>query len=144
MRRILTFPKEPRIQCADIHFMRAATSWFAFLARRANPSGAGMIDESARSRRTPSFGLVRAAVAATVLLAGLQACSSVPDAANPIEWYKGARDWVTGDDSNEKAKEAEAEAPVIPGEDKPFPSVSSVPEAPKTRAPRSGRRQRSR
>ncbi len=69
-------------------------------------------------------------IVAATLLATLQTCSSVPDAVNPVEWYKGARDWVSGDDANEKAKKAAAEAPEIPGRDRPFPKVSSVPEAP--------------
>jgi outer membrane protein OmpA-like peptidoglycan-associated protein len=69
-------------------------------------------------------------LAATVLLATVQGCTSVPDAANPVEWYKGARDWVSGDDANAKAKKAAADAPEIPGKDRPFPKVSSVPEAP--------------
>jgi len=72
-----------------------------------------------------------AVIAAATLLAALQACSSVPDAVNPVEWYKGARDWVSGTSTNEEAKKAAAEAPEIPGQDKPFPKVSSVPEAPR-------------
>ncbi len=72
-----------------------------------------------------------AVIAAATLLATLQACSSVPDAVNPVEWYKGARDWVSGDNTNEEAKKATAEAPEIPGQDRPFPKVSSVPEAPR-------------
>ncbi len=72
-----------------------------------------------------------AVIAAATLLATLPACSSIPDAVNPVEWYKGARDWVSGDNTNEEAKKAAAEAPEIPGQDRPFPKVSSVPEAPR-------------
>ena len=63
---------------------------------------------------------------------GFQGCSSVPDAANPVEWYKGARDWITGSDDHAATKKAEATAPPIPGEDRPFPKLSSVPERPKS------------
>lgn len=33
-----------------------------------------------------------------LLLSVLSACSSVPDAVNPVEWYKGTRDFITGKD----------------------------------------------
>ena len=36
-----------------------------------------------------------------VMLGVLSACSSVPDAVNPVEWYKGTRDFVTGKDEPE-------------------------------------------
>lgn len=36
---------------------------------------------------------------------GLAACSSVPDAVNPVEWYKGASDWVSGKDEPKKKAE---------------------------------------
>ncbi len=66
----------------------------------------------------------------------LAGCSSVPDAVNPVEWYKGARDMVTGkDDSKPVATtdnrlSAEADQPP-PGADEPVPSVNSVPARPK-------------
>ncbi|MBC7951644.1 MAG: hypothetical protein H7Z12_07490, partial [Rhodospirillaceae bacterium] len=42
-----------------------------------------------------------------VLVVGLLAgCSSVPDAINPVEWYKGASDLVTGRDRTEVAAPA--------------------------------------
>ncbi len=72
-----------------------------------------------------------AVIAAAALLATLQACSSIPDAVNPVAWYKGAGDWLSGDDTSAKAKKAEADAPDIPGQDRPYPKVSSVPEAPR-------------
>ncbi|HTH16778.1 MAG TPA: hypothetical protein VL974_09010, partial [Magnetospirillum sp.] len=53
------------------------------------------------------FGRIRArvlvtgkALAAVALLAG---CSSVPDAINPVEWYKGAEDLITGNDRTQVA-----------------------------------------
>lgn len=68
-------------------------------------------------------GLVRAralttvkALAAVALLAG---CSSVPDAVNPIEWYKSAEDLVTGTDRSQVA------TPVPPkGE---YPDINKSP-----------------
>lgn len=33
-----------------------------------------------------------------LLLTALSACSTVPDAVNPVEWYKGTRDFITGKD----------------------------------------------
>ena len=47
-----------------------------------------------------------AVMAAAVLLATLQACSTVDDDANPVEWYKSLRDWINGDDANKEAKKA--------------------------------------
>ena len=43
-----------------------------------------------------------ATVALTALLSG---CSSVPDALNPVEWYKGARDAIVGDEEEKKVVE---------------------------------------
>ncbi len=59
----------------------------------------------------------------------LGACSSTPDWANPVEWYKGTRDWVTGEDPKEAKSTAKAEKP-FPGDDKAYPKLSSVPERP--------------
>lgn len=41
-----------------------------------------------------------------LLLSALSACSSVPDAVNPVEWYKGTRDFVTGKETPEPAPAA--------------------------------------
>ena len=78
--------------------MRAVGSRFGSRRRPAYCDGATMPDQSTRFRclRTP----VRVGAAVVVLLAAVQACSSIPDAANPVEWYKGTRDWVTGDDAS--------------------------------------------
>lgn len=71
-----------------------------------------------------------------VIMAG---CSSVPDAANPVEWYKDVRNAVVGDDkATDKAGEKPANELVAdrdkpaPGADEPFPKLSSVPQKPKT------------
>ncbi len=70
-----------------------------------------------------------ATVALTALLAG---CSSVPDALNPVEWYKGARDAIIGDDDKKAEPEKKsANKQPIPGEKDAFPKLSSVPEKPK-------------
>lgn len=47
-----------------------------------------------------------------VLMMGLLAgCSSVPDAVNPVEWYKGASDLVTGKERAEAAPPAPSKGP---------------------------------
>lgn len=80
--------------------------------------------------------LSSAAVASVVLLAG---CSSVPDAINPVEWYKSTVDLFSGDEKTaakegenkglaadkEGRKQAEAKAQA-----QAFPKVSDVPEKP--------------
>lgn len=78
-----------------------------------------------------------AVLASTLLLSG---CSSVPDAINPVEWYKSTVDLfdsenggsgetaetenkgLSGDTEGRKAAEAKAQS---------FPKVSDVPDAPK-------------
>ena len=71
------------------------------------------------------------AVLLSVMIASLSlgACSSTPDWANPVEWYKGTRDWVTGEEPKEAKSSAQAEKP-FPGDDKAYPKLSSVPERP--------------
>jgi outer membrane protein OmpA-like peptidoglycan-associated protein len=67
--------------------------------------------------------VVLAAVA--LILAG---CSSVPDAANPMEWYRSTRDAITGkSDPDTAAKDAP-----VPGANEPVPNLSSVPPRPQT------------
>lgn len=79
-----------------------------------------------------SIGLVRArsAMAAVIIALLTGGCSSVPDAMNPVEWYKDTRDWIAGDETTEAEKQAEAEAKPIPGGDKAFPNLQSVPARP--------------
>jgi len=58
-------------------------------------------------RNAPGVSVVVGTWARSVtLLAFLAACSSVPDAVNPVEWYKGTRDFVTGKDEPEAASKA--------------------------------------
>lgn len=73
--------------------------------------------------------LVRFGVIVAVLTGGPVACSSVPDWANPVEWYKDTRDWVMGDDDGQRAERAKPSQP-IPGARKSFPELSSVPPRP--------------
>jgi len=58
--------------------------------------------------------------AGALVLAG---CSSVPDYANPVEWYHDVTDAF--DDEADVAA-----PPPVPGADEPYPSLSDVPEAP--------------
>ncbi len=65
---------------------------------------------------------------ALALAAGILAgCSSVPDYLNPAEWYKDTRDWVMGDDDDQPADQQQMP---MPGGDKSYPKLSSVPERP--------------
>lgn len=80
-----------------------------------------------RRRRFLAVGLV-------ALLAG---CSSIPDAVNPVEWYKGARDLVFGSDDQPRAPENDRNRPqsggrgqAVPGADQPIPNLNTVPERP--------------
>lgn len=60
-------------------------------------------------RNAPGVSLVVGTWARSVtLLAFLAACSSVPDAVNPVEWYKGTRDLITGKDEPEVASSTPA------------------------------------
>lgn len=74
-------------------------------------------------------GVMRRLGSMAVVLATLAGCSSVPDAVNPASWYRGARDWVAGEDTDAAKDKADAAKPV-PGADKPYPSLASVPDRP--------------
>lgn len=68
------------------------------------------------------------------ILGLLAACSQVPDELNPVEWVEAVDEFVTGEDDDfdpEAQARLEAErAQPVPGEDEPFPTLSSVPERP--------------
>lgn len=70
----------------------------------------------------------RGILVAALIALSTGGCSSVPDAVNPVEWYKGTRDWVSGDDKAATAKPPEAKP--VPGAEKAFPKLDSVPERP--------------
>ncbi|OJX65805.1 OmpA family protein [Magnetospirillum sp. 64-120] len=61
------------------------------------------------------------------LLAFLAACSSVPDAVNPVEWYKGTRDFITGKDEPETASTTTSPAK----DTKPVPTAENRKGTPK-------------
>ncbi|MBV28204.1 MAG: hypothetical protein CMM22_00135 [Rhodospirillaceae bacterium] len=64
--------------------------------------------------------------AAFLMLSG---CSNVPDTLNPVEWYKDATGWF-GDEEEEEGVKATPASEEVPGTDKDFPKLSSVPDAP--------------
>ena len=59
----------------------------------------------------------------------LSACAYVPDAANPVEWYKGIAGWFE-DDEGAEPEIVEIERPGPTGKDQSFPTLSEVPERP--------------
>ncbi|MDG4719340.1 MULTISPECIES: OmpA family protein [Thalassospira] len=63
---------------------------------------------------------------ALAVVLALGACSSVPDAINPVEWGKSVGDMFDGDDETAGAK---SEQP-IPGEDGEYPSLADTPSKP--------------
>lgn len=73
----------------------------------------------------------------------LGACSSVPDAVNPVQWYKSAEQAVSGNGQatgDTQAASAEAGAPAytppeISGRNQPFPNLGEGPERPVARTP---------
>ena len=72
-----------------------------------------------------------AGLASSLVAGGLIAgCTWLPDAANPVEWYKGATNAVTGDGPSAEKKQAMAQAKPLPGEGKSFPNLASVPDRP--------------
>jgi outer membrane protein OmpA-like peptidoglycan-associated protein len=75
--------------------------------------------------RALGFGLM--SVFGVIALAG---CSAVPDAVNPVEWYKGAAGWFDSEDEAEPPAEAAVVAELTPAADESFPNLASVPEPP--------------
>ena len=82
----------------------------------------GSWQETARGKLR---GLLQTGSALAVVLA-LGACSSVPDAVNPVEWGKSVGDMFDGDDEEAAVKSDEA----IPGEDGEYPSLADTPAKP--------------
>ncbi len=77
----------------------------------------------------------RRATTALVLVAGLgmAGCSSVPDAVNPVEWYRGTTETVGGwFDSDEPVPPEPGRAAGDPGSSAQagYPNLSTVPERP--------------
>lgn len=81
---------------------------------------------------TPRFRTAVAALHAAVLSGILGGCSAMPDAVNPVEWWKEAREAVSPMKTPaQRAAEEAGKNARIPGEDKPFPNLASVPKRPK-------------
>lgn len=92
------------------------------------PGAADRRDDGRRASARAAF-----ATAALAMTVGLAACSSVPDALNPVEWYRGIEDVFTEDEAEAESRaEATAPAPSAAeaGADKPFPNLAEVPERP--------------
>ncbi|MFQ5763611.1 MAG: flagellar motor protein MotB [Rhodospirillales bacterium] len=91
---------------------------------------------SARRRRPLRAALLVGAFAGA---SALGACSQVPDAINPVSWYRGTVDFFAGDeekgtkDGKEGLAADRGKAP--PGSDKPFPNLASVDEKARARGP---------
>ncbi|MBT3306404.1 MAG: OmpA family protein [Alphaproteobacteria bacterium] len=61
------------------------------------------------------------------------ACSRVPDAVNPAEWYRGTVDFFAGEDKDANAAKDGKDSGLVadrgkapPGSDQPFPNLASV------------------
>jgi outer membrane protein OmpA-like peptidoglycan-associated protein len=73
--------------------------------------------------------VTRSIAAAAVMALALGGCSSIPDAANPVEWYRSASGWVSSEKpvapspnaTDDKMKAAQAQG---------TPNLASVPERP--------------
>ncbi|KJE35277.1 flagellar motor protein MotB [Thalassospira sp. HJ] len=85
-------------------------------------TGQGSWQETARGKLRA---LLQTGSALAVVLT-LGACSSVPDAINPVEWGKSVGDMFDGEDEEAAVKSDEA----IPGEDGEYPSLSDTPAKP--------------
>ena len=68
--------------------------------------------------------------AAFGLALGLTGCSSVPDALNPVEWARSVGTVFDDEDPRAADAKARAERRPVPGLDRPFPNLSSVPGRP--------------
>jgi outer membrane protein OmpA-like peptidoglycan-associated protein len=63
-----------------------------------------------------------------VAFAGLTGCSYVPDAVNPVSWYRD----VTGASKNDNLGNGENQQNLDEGGNEPYPNLGSVPAAPDT------------
>ena len=67
-------------------------------------------------------------VCVAVFLAGLTGCSSVPDAVNPISWYRD----VMGVSKNDDLAQGQNDQNLKEGANEPYPNLGNVPDAPDT------------
>ncbi len=65
-------------------------------------------------------------VVIAAVLTQLWGCSSVPDAVNPISWYRD----VTGASKNDELGKGQNEQNLKEGSNEPYPNLGSVPDAP--------------
>ncbi len=84
-------------------------------------------------------GYLGPAVSAAVLLAAVGGCSRVPDAINPVEWYKNTTEFFAGgDDKKPAATDSDKKQSTLtadrgkppPGAGKPAPNLGSFPDKP--------------
>jgi outer membrane protein OmpA-like peptidoglycan-associated protein len=62
------------------------------------------------------------------VLAGLSGCASVPDAVNPVSWYRD----ITGASKNDDLGTGENQQNLDEGSNEPYPNLGNVPAAPDT------------
>ncbi len=80
------------------------------------------------TRRKHNFATAGMVFIASALLAG---CSSVPDWANPVEWYNSASEAIMGDEKPSEESSKTSKAPSTqPQPSKGFPNLGSVPPRP--------------
>ncbi len=74
----------------------------------------------------------RAVAFSCLAVGGLAACSAVPDAVNPVEWYQGVSGWFESDAAQQdRATEKTARATTpLPGTNQPYPNLATVPNRP--------------
>lgn len=87
-----------------------------------------MVRVPVQERRLLPRALALAAIGFAV--GGLAGCASVPDAVNPVEWAKSVGSVFSDDDSQAVDAKAKAERRPVPGADRPFPNLSTVPGRP--------------
>ncbi len=94
--------------------------------------------KTAGLRRTTKFlGSKPGPMTFAVLAITLAACADVPDAANPVEWYKSAKNVLTGESSDKSGEAGDPNNGLVadrdkpaPGADETTPSLSTVPPRP--------------
>lgn len=81
-----------------------------------------------------AFRLVSVRFALALSFFALAGCSQVPDAANPVEWYKGVGGWFGDDEENAEAGPSVLDPTLAREEralaDESFPNLGDVPDRP--------------
>lgn len=70
----------------------------------------------------------------------LGGCTSVPDAVNPVEWYRSSVDFFSGEEEDDSQGADTARAVRQEEENRSFPELTSVPERPKVASAEERRR----